>query len=146
VERVDGAPDKALEWLRRAERLAPHEPYILQNLVGVLQQLNRNEEADKYQKHATEVGEWEGQLLHTMMECRNQPDNATARYQAGMLNLKLGRESEAATWFQRALWIDPDHRPTHAALADYWEKHNDPQRADYHRKKAGGKAAGASSP
>jgi tetratricopeptide (TPR) repeat protein len=146
VELADGLPEKALEWLRRAERLAPHDPYIVQNLMAVLHDLKRTEEADKYQKLAGEIGQWEGQLIQAKMECRNQPDNAMPRYQAGMLSLKLGQESEAATWFQRALWIEPDHPPTHAALADYWEKHSNPQRADYHRKKAGGKAAGASSP
>jgi tetratricopeptide (TPR) repeat protein len=139
VERADGSLEKALEWFQRAERLAPHEPFILQNLSVVLQQLNRNEEAERYQKHANEVSQWEGELYRAMMECRNEPDNATPRYQAGVLSLKLGREPEAAMWFQRALWIDPKHQPTHEAMADYFDKHHDPQRAAYHRKKAAGK-------
>jgi len=36
------------------------------------------------------------------------------------------------------LWIDPDHRPTHRALAAYWQKHGDTRRAAFHRARAEG--------
>ena len=69
----------------------------------------------------------------------NQPDDATLRYQAGMLCLEMVLEKQASDWFQSVLWIDPNHRPTHLALADYWAKHGQPQRAAYHRRRAEGK-------
>jgi Tfp pilus assembly protein PilF len=56
-----------------------------------------------------------------------------------MLALELGSEKEAMTWFQTVFFIDPGHRPTHLALADYWSKHGEPQQAAYHRRRAGGK-------
>ena len=42
-----------------------------------------------------------------------------------------GEEDEAAHWFQTVLWIDPLHRPTLQALADYWQKKGNTIRATH---------------
>jgi Tfp pilus assembly protein PilF len=56
-----------------------------------------------------------------------------------MLALELEQEKEASDWFQTVFYIDPNHRPSHLALADYWAKHGRPQQADYHRRRSEGK-------
>ena len=39
---------------------------------------------------------------------------------------------------QAALQADPQHRPTHRALADLYERQGDPAEAEKHRRLAGG--------
>jgi hypothetical protein len=50
-----------------------------------------------------------------------------------MLCLRLDRAQEALGWLQGALHLDPDHQPTHQALANCYEKFGQTQRAAYHR-------------
>ena len=50
--------------------------------------------------------------------------------------MRDGRTQSALQWFDSALSLDPNHRPTHAALADYYEKNGDKLKAEEHRKKA----------
>jgi hypothetical protein len=51
--------------------------------------------------------------------------------------LRNGQEKEAMGWFTLALELDPSHRPTHRALAEFWESKGEPDRAAYHKRLAG---------
>ena len=75
------------------------------------------------------------------------PENTALRFEAGTVCLELHREEEAARWFQSVLRLDPRHVPTHKTLADYFQKHGDSQRAEYHRRRAeGGGETGVAPP
>jgi hypothetical protein len=53
-----------------------------------------------------------------------------------MIALQLDDEPAAMRWFGAALPIDPAHRPTHAFLADHFEKNGRPDAAAFHRRHA----------
>jgi Tfp pilus assembly protein PilF len=48
-----------------------------------------------------------------------------------------GQAQEGLRWLSGALQIDPQHGPTHQALADYYEKAGEPDLAARHRQQAG---------
>jgi tetratricopeptide (TPR) repeat protein len=52
--------------------------------------------------------------------------------------LEHGQADEGLKWTKEIFRTNPDHPPTHRALADYYERHGDPGRANYHRLRASG--------
>jgi tetratricopeptide (TPR) repeat protein len=136
MDLTEDAPDRALVRLRKASALGPPDPEILQTLILALRKLNRQKEADQEEKEYGQILEKGKQLKELNEKVQSDPADASLRYQAGMLSLELGQEKAAFDWFQSTFFIDPDYRPTHLALADYWSKHGQPQRAAYHRHRA----------
>src|SRR5262249_15125941 len=64
------------------------------------------------------------------------PHTAILHYKTGVVLLRVGKDAGALSRLSRALNKDPTHRPTHAALTEYWEKKGDPDRAAQHRARA----------
>ena len=132
-------PDQALRRARRAFELSPRDPEIAYFVTEALSRLNRKDEAEQFKKEQFKLFAHADELLSLKKEIEVEPKDASLRYQVGTLCLEIGQEKEAFGWFQSALWIDPGHRPTHRALADYWTKHGQFERAAYHRRQAEGK-------
>lgn len=134
-----GDPAQALNWLNRAEAVAPHETDLTQAFVLTFRQLGNPEEAEKYQRRLEELRRRYDELYRLQREIAKAPGIVAPRYEAGALCLRLGREEEAVRLFQSVLRLDPDHRPTHQALAEFFDK-RDPRRAASHRQRAEGPA------
>jgi tetratricopeptide (TPR) repeat protein len=139
MDLAEDAPDRALVRLRKASALGPPDPEILQTLILALRKLNRQKEADQEEKEYGQILEKGKQLKELNEKIQLERADASLRYQAGMLSLELGQEKAAFDWFQSVFYIKPGHRPTHLALADYWAKHGQPERAAYHLRRAEGK-------
>jgi hypothetical protein len=69
------------------------------------------------------------------------PADPALRCEAGLIALRLGRAEEGLLWWTRALIEDLNHRPTHRALADCYERAGQPDLARRHRRQASGKWA-----
>jgi len=134
------APEKALPWLRQAVAIAPNDTNILYNLVLALRAVHQDREAATYDQRLKERRVQATLLTELERKLLSDANNVDLRYQLGKVNLELGREDEAAHWFQTVLRIDPDHRPTLRALADYWQAHGDAPRAAFYADRAEGKA------
>jgi Tfp pilus assembly protein PilF len=52
-----------------------------------------------------------------------------------VLYLRNGQAKQGVDWLERALKLDAHHRPTHQALAEYYDKAGRPDRAAFHRGK-----------
>ena len=139
MDLAEDAVDRALVRLRKASALGPPNPEILQTLILALRKLNRQKEADQEEKQYGQILKKAKQLSELNEKIQLERADASLRYQAGMLSLELGQEKAGFDWFQTVFYINPDHGPTHLALADYWAKHGQPERAAYHRRRAEGK-------
>jgi tetratricopeptide (TPR) repeat protein len=139
MDMVEGASSKALKRLQQAMALTPRDPEILHLLSLALRQLNRKAEADQFDQQFHKLLDQAEQMEQVRRKIQSQPEDASLRYQAGKLSLEIGQEKEALHWFQSVLWIEPDDRPTHLALADYWKNHGQDRRAAYHLRRAEGK-------
>jgi tetratricopeptide (TPR) repeat protein len=140
------APEEALPWLRKAVEVEPNDPNIVYNLFLALRAAHKEEEADFYDRRLKEIRALTERLAPLQQQLLKDPNNVDLRFQIAGIFLKLGKEDEAAHWFQTVLWIDPDHRPTLRALADYWGKHDDARRAAYYAGRADGTLPRMSTP
>ena len=135
IELAEGSPQLALIWLKKAEDLAPKEADVVNALLLACGQLGRSSEADKYRRLLDEIHTRDAELDRLSSALKNRPDDADLRFKVGMACLKLGREAEAAHWFQGILWKEPGHLPTLNALAEYYESKGDQKKADHYRRK-----------
>src|SRR5207244_9138845 len=135
------SPEEALPWFRKAAAVEPNDPNILYNFVLALRAAKKEDEAAQFDNRLKEIQAKSTQLNKLMMDLLKDANNIELRYQVANLNLEMGKEEEAAHWFQTVLWIDPDHRPTLRALAAYWRKQKDFRRAAYYLDRAEGKAS-----
>lgn len=138
MELAAGSPEQALESLRRAEKLSPHETDIVYAFVRTLRQLNRPQEADRYQARLDGLNKKYERIDELTKKLRQRAADSDARYELGILSLELGREGDAGRWFSSVLLRDPRHAATHRALADYYQKKGDAPRADHHRRLGAG--------
>jgi tetratricopeptide (TPR) repeat protein len=123
-------------WLRRAVESAPDDAQALHLLVQCLRAQGRDGEAAPLAERLEELRKDLRRLNELVREVARQPDDVRPRHEAGVLALKVGRPEEGVRWLQGALRVKGDHRPVHAALADYYLQHGDPARAEAHRRRA----------
>src|SRR5438093_393947 len=119
--------------------IPPNDPTVLASLIPTLHALHQDKEAENYHQRLKDRQPKVNRLQQLRTELIENQNDVELRFQVGALNLELGREEEAAHWFQTVLWIDPYHQPTLRALANYWRKRGDLSRAAYYSTWAEGK-------
>jgi predicted Zn-dependent protease len=128
--------DGTQEAVALLEKAAAAEPLNLQvnfALVQCLTRLGKTREAQQA-KSRLEQAETEskrmGELIRTVAQ---NPYDPALRYEVGMIFLRHGMARDGLHWLGTALDADPRHRPTHEALAQYYDRSGDKERAAYHR-------------
>jgi tetratricopeptide (TPR) repeat protein len=140
--------DKALEYLRRAEALSPNEPGIVFQLGLVLRQAGNHQQAELYERKHEQLDRELKELYEITTTLVSDPRNVELRYKAGAILLRVGQE-EGVRWLLTVLQEDSKHRPTHEALADFYDRAADPQAkrlAERHRRRAQELASEKSNP
>lgn len=134
---ADRQPEQAELWLRRAKKVWPNDYQVQWFLFHSLQQQNKIElaeperlEAEKIKERAERVGELSSRKLS------ERPLDPALHYEMGVLLLHDGHNSAGEGWLLSALNLAPDHQPSHAALAEYYQRMGDEKRAAHHRLRA----------
>jgi predicted Zn-dependent protease len=127
----------AEDWLRRSVRVQPHDYHANYFLARCLRRAGKNEEARRYRRRAERINDDRKRLGEVYPRVLKSPRDPGPRLEAGEICLRNGQEAEGLRWLYGALLVDPKHRRTHRALADYYEKHGDTERAREHRRQAG---------
>jgi Flp pilus assembly protein TadD len=131
-----GQPGQAEGLLREAAALRPDDREALYNLVRCLEQLGKEDEARTQAARLRKLEADLTRLDELIAAVGRSPDDAGLRCEAGQICLRHGRDRDGLHWLRGALEADPAHRPTHAALADYHERHGRPDLAAAHRRRA----------
>jgi Tfp pilus assembly protein PilF len=97
----------------------------------------KDSEGKKFRDRVKEIDESKSGLGRVIDLISKSPNDLNLRRQAATLCLHCDRNIEALQWLQGSLQINPNHKPTHAALADYYEQIGQPELADPHREAAG---------
>jgi Tfp pilus assembly protein PilF len=63
----------------------------------------------------------------------SDPNNSAIRFEVAKWMLENGHDEPGLKWTAEILRAEPRYSPTHRLLADYYQKHGDPGRANYHR-------------
>jgi predicted Zn-dependent protease len=123
-------------WLRKAVSLAPYDREVIYTLAQCLQMRGKHEEAKEYHKKREQIEASLERLSNLTREIAGNPHDAGLRYEAGMIFLNNGQDVEGLRWLESALREDPRHKPTHAALAEYYQRQTRLDLALHHRRLA----------
>jgi predicted Zn-dependent protease len=136
-----GRASEAEDDLRRAAAVRPYDRLVLHNLYQCLQQLGKKDEAAEYAARVKRLSdeleridadsERASRLAKQIKE--RAPHDPALRCELGILFLHNGYQKEGLYWLRTALREDPRHRPTHAALAEFYERTGQQILAVYHR-------------
>jgi predicted Zn-dependent protease len=123
-------------WLRRAVALRPGDQQANYQLGLCLGRLGKQPEGAHYTQRAAKIGADLKLLVRVMKKALRSPSDPEPRLQAGRICLRNGQDRQGLRWLQGALQIEPQHAPTHAALADYYAGKGRPDLAARHRQLA----------
>ena len=139
-----GQSEEAERLLRRAAQLEPGDYQANYQLWLCLEKNGKNEEARKLWDHMEQISD-DMRAIQDIAAVKMQqtPHDPELHYKIGMISLRAGSLDEALRWLSSALKEDPKYAPAHQALADYYQRRGDFNRAAQHRQMAGGKGAGA---
>jgi len=131
-------PVEAETWLRRALKVDPFDLEAQNTLVESLRVQGRSRDAavalEAYTRDRALLKQADDLLK---AEVAHPSSGPKVPYEIGTIFLRLGQDRLGLDWLYRALESDPEHRPTHQALADYYEKKGDRDRAAQHRRRVG---------
>ncbi len=143
---LDGDDPAAIEYFKRALALEPGNVTVRKQYTLALTRVGRHEEAAREQAVADRLAadfERITQLIAGPLQSR--PQDPEVHHEIAQIALRAGQVREALRWFQSALEVDPDHGPTHRALANLYRDLENPILAARHRALAQ-KSKAASSP
>jgi tetratricopeptide (TPR) repeat protein len=143
-----GEAEKRLRHVLQADR---SDTEALHGLVDALRLQGRDGEAAATLKLCEHYKERLDRANRLLREVADSPGATAADYaDIGRLLLDIGRDRLGVYWLERALELEPGHRAAHAALATYYDRNHEPERAAAHRRwlppgdgAAGGARAGA---
>jgi predicted Zn-dependent protease len=131
-------PAEAETALRKAAALMHSDYQSQQLLFQALQQQGKADEAKAQLKIAEAVrdqSERIGEL--SSRKLAEFPLDPALHYEMGKLLIQTGRGEAGEWWLLNALQLDPNHKPSHLELANYYDRTGDKARAAEHRKLAG---------
>ena len=133
---ADHQPARAEVRLRRVLDNDPADTEARYVLVTALKFQNKDAEAAaelaEHDRHKALL-ERANQLLQE--EARHPSRDPKVAFEIGSLLLQIRQEKQGLYWMDEALSWDPAHRPTHQALAEYFELKGDQERAAMHRRR-----------
>jgi tetratricopeptide (TPR) repeat protein len=132
-----GRYDEAVEVLRKVVERQPSNRKYRYHLATALQTSGHAEEAKPHFEYVTRANKALARVQLLLEQLRTRPDRVDLRYEVGTTLLEYGTASEGVAWLQSVLQRQPDHQPTHVALAEYYESHDAPDLAARHRREAG---------
>jgi tetratricopeptide (TPR) repeat protein len=137
IELEAGHSAEAERRLRQAVAVVPYEHDVVYCFVQALRQQNMKEEAEEWTARLDRIDADLSRMNVVMRAISTDPRDPALRHEAGAIFLRNGQAQEGLRWLTFALQQDPNYRPTHELLAEYLEKHGQPEEAAAHRRLAG---------
>jgi predicted Zn-dependent protease len=132
-----GNPEEAEEWARKAMALDPYDYQVNYLFYQCLKQCGKKKEAEEQNAKVEHIKA----CIVRMQELGNRklqaaPGDPALRYEMGKLCFELGQEEVGLGWLLSAVQKAPNYKPAQEALAAYYERKGDGERAAYHRRLA----------
>jgi len=134
IARVRGDNARAEELLYRATRLDPGHGSARYQYYLTLTQNGKPDEAAKELEALQRIEADVERVKHILFgPLQERPNDPAVPHEVAMIALRAGRPQEALRWLQNALHVDPDHVPTHRALAALYHETGNPILSSKHR-------------
>jgi tetratricopeptide (TPR) repeat protein len=131
----EGRPVEAEQRLRLVLAAEPSDLEALFVLAPALQAQKKTAEAAAVLADHERRRVLMGRLNALLRDVADSPTATADNFsEIGSLFLQMDRDSVARYWLDQALERDPTNASAHRALADYYEKKGDRDKADRHRK------------
>jgi predicted Zn-dependent protease len=128
-----GQMGEAERLLRDAYAKDPQNRLVSYSLGQCLEKLGRRDEVKKL-KEAMERQETAAKRMEQLIQdVMKHPYDPSLRHEVGMIFLQNGFIQDGLRWMRTALQVDPSHRATHQALAEYLERTGKTEEAARHR-------------
>jgi tetratricopeptide (TPR) repeat protein len=124
----------AERWLRQAVTRSPYDRDARYTLYQCLKRQGKAQEAQESLSIFERLDADLKAIDRLMRQVQKTPYNPELYHEAGVLCLRNGSEAEGVRWLRLALHYDPGHRPSHQALADYYQRTGKPDLAVEHRR------------
>jgi tetratricopeptide (TPR) repeat protein len=141
-----GQPADAEKWLRKAVTLDPFDHQSNYLLCQCLKQLGKTEEAEECLTKLRRIDEDHQRINELCRKVIEAPRDLAPRYELGLIYLRNNKESEGLRWLRSVLKVEPAHKPSHLALADYYSRTGKKDLAQKHRLLAGETEKGKKEP
>ena len=136
----ENALEEAVTLLRQAEANAPYLFDAHYTLFLCLTRMGRTAEAEaclvRMEQAKEEAKKAKEEMAQLTWQLQQSPDDADLRCRIAQIFLRCGEE-EGLRWLLLNLQQHPNHRPSHLALADYYDQQGQTARAAEHRRLAG---------
>lgn len=131
---LDGDEAAAARDLGRAAELDPGNTAVRAQYALVLARLGKTAEAAEQQARVAQL-QADAERITTLVigPLQTRPDDPAVPHEIAQIALRAGQVREALRWFEAALAADPDHLPTHRALAGVYHAIENPALAARHR-------------
>jgi predicted Zn-dependent protease len=128
-------PAEAERWLREALATDAADYNSQYLLARSLRQQSKNLEAQAVEDRLRVLDE-DGKRIRKIIQAdiNRSPNDPALRTEIGNILLRAGSEHEGVKWLYSALRLAPRYAPAHRALADYFERIGQPERAAPHRR------------
>ncbi|HTU20188.1 MAG TPA: tetratricopeptide repeat protein [Gemmataceae bacterium] len=120
----------------RALAVAPWDYKSNDLLARILQQQGRSVEAESFREKTRRLEARWKQFRKAARDMADRPHDPALQCEAAAALLDLGYDDLSLRWLLNAVHIEPQCRRGHELLARWYEKHQDAERADYHREQA----------
>jgi tetratricopeptide (TPR) repeat protein len=136
LEKEAGRTEAAEALLREAFRFDPTNYHIGYSLYECLGARGKKEEAATLLEQLLKRKAALTRIHRIALELAKVGRSPELRHEAGTLCMQLSLEDEGLRWLLSALHDDPNHGPTHQALAEYYKRHQQMELAEQHRLQA----------
>lgn len=123
----------AERWLRSAVQAEPGDAEALHVLILALRAQRKDEEAAQLARRLDDLQRDLRRLTDLMRMIGPQLADAGPCCEAGVIALRVGRTKQGLNLLEDALRRKGDHRPVHAALADYYRQSGRLDLAEVHQ-------------
>ncbi len=127
-----GNPKTAIGYLQRAAELDASDRETLYSIVVALGSIGTPEEVRVAEERWKRCDADLKRVAELATLIARSPENADLRSEIGELFLRNGRDADGVRWLQSALAKQPEHEPTHHALAEYYRRTGQTQLAAEH--------------
>jgi tetratricopeptide (TPR) repeat protein len=132
-----GRPKSAAPLLQQAAKTAPWNRRAYDLLAAALQASGENDALADCRQALNRLEEAQGRLGRLSLQIRAKPHSAELRHRLAAWLAENGQPEAARRWWVTALWIDPNHASSRAALAEIYERQGQKRRAARLREPAG---------
>jgi len=115
----EGKANEAIEALAEAIELAPADLSAQYTMVRASTAAQQPQKAKRHADRVRQIKDGNKRLDKITQSLLDRPHDAELRFEAGSIQLELGRQDEGIGWLLSALENDPTHEKSYELLADH---------------------------